>query len=639
LTVAPWVGDDAATPFDVPVQQGIDELMRSHWMLRVLGAALPAAAIAAATTTAAAQTTTATNQSLALDRFTPAPAGDRMFGVESPFVAGDLTPHIMLLADYAHDPLVLRTVSTNASDGAVVSSQLFFHLNGSLALWNRLNVNLDVPVALFQAGGATAGGDTFPAPSKVQFGDLRLGLRVRLFGEYWDPFQIAIGGYVWFPTGAKGSSTNDSYVSDGTFRGRPEAIIGGHTDRIVYSGSLGFDIRGGQSFPQGGTGFTSVSQGTMFDFGAGLGFLFLDSRHLQIGPELYGGLTLSNVQKRTTNAELLLDVRYRIISPLEIAVGAGPGLSSGIGTPDFRGVLSLAYTPEPQRDRDHDGILDKDDACPDVPGVPDPDPKKNGCPKPLDRDGDGIPDVDDACPDVPGVASPDPKKNGCPIPPDRDHDGIPDAEDACPDVPGVADPDPKKNGCPPDRDGDGIPDAEDACPDVPGVRTDDPKTNGCPLDSDGDGIPDSEDACPFEKGPRDPDPKKNGCPRVHVTEAEVVILEQVQFDTGKATIKHASDGLLDEVAGVLKGHPELLKLEVQGHTDSRGSRPMNKRLSQDRADAVMKALFGRGIEKKRLTAKGYGPDVPIGDNNTDEGRQKNRRVQFTIVEKKPKAQK
>src|ERR1700679_2109033 len=101
--------------FDVPVHQGIDELMRSHWMLRVLGAALPAAAILAATTTAAAQNTTATatQQSLALDRFNPAPAGDRMFGVESPFVAGELTPHIMLLADYAHNPLVLRTVSTN----------------------------------------------------------------------------------------------------------------------------------------------------------------------------------------------------------------------------------------------------------------------------------------------------------------------------------------------------------------------------------------------------------------------------------------------------------------------------------------------------------------------------------------------
>ena len=75
---------------------------------------------------------------------------------------------------------------------------------------------------------------------------------------------------------------------------------------------------------------------------------------------------------------------------------------------------------------------------------------------------------------------------------------------------------------------------------------------------------------------------------------------------------------------------------MQGHTDTRGVAAQNKTLSQARADAVMKALVKRGIAKGRLTAKGYGQDVPIADNNTDEGRQKNRRVQFTIVEKQPK---
>jgi outer membrane protein OmpA-like peptidoglycan-associated protein len=110
------------------------------------------------------------------------------------------------------------------------------------------------------------------------------------------------------------------------------------------------------------------------------------------------------------------------------------------------------------------------------------DPKTNGCPPaPPDRDQDGIVDAEDACPDVPGVKTDDPKTNGCP--PDRDHDGIVDAEDACPDTPGVKTDDPKTNGCPPpppDRDKDGIADADDACPDVPGEKTDDPKTNGCP---------------------------------------------------------------------------------------------------------------------------------------------------------------
>jgi outer membrane protein OmpA-like peptidoglycan-associated protein len=350
----------------------------------------------------------------------------------------------------------------------------------------------------------------------------------------------------------------------------------------------------------------------MFRWGAGVGVLLLENRHLQIGPEASGEIEFRDITQRTTNAEVLGDIRYRFLRDFEAALGAGPGLTTGVGTPDFRGVFSVAYTPEQKRpvaDRDGDGIPDAEDACPDVPGVSDPDPAKNGCPPPTppaDRDGDGIPDAEDACPDTKGIRDPDPARNGCPPPPpDRDGDGIPDAVDACPDVKGVASTDPAKNGCPPDRDGDGIPDAEDACPDEP--------------------------------GPRDPDPKRNGCPRVHVTEKEVVILEQVQFDTGKATIKHESDSLLDQVALVLNQHPELTHIEVQGHTDSVGRRAMNMELSGARATAVMRALVARKVDKARITARGYGPDLPIADNKTEGGRALNRRVQFSITAKTPKA--
>ena len=125
---------------------------------------------------------------------------------------------------------------------------------------------------------------------------------------------------------------------------------------------------------------------------------------------------------------------------------------------------------------------------------------------------------------------------------------------------------------------------------------------------------------------------------VRVTDTEVIILQQVQFDTAKATIRKVSDGLLDEVAGVLKEHPEITKIEVQGHTDDRGTPAGNEKLSQDRADAVLAAMVKRGIDAGRLTAKGYGQTVPVESNKTEVGRQKNRRVQFKIVEKKPKEQ-
>ena len=572
---------------------------------------------------------------IALDRFDPAPAGDRMFGVPSPFAAGHPGVHVMVLGEYAHNPLVIARRSTGDVVGALVAHQMFLHINATLSLWHRLAINVDVPVALAQAGDSpAAAGQAYVSPSSAQFGDLRLNLRVRLFGEYHDPFQVGLGGSVWLPTGA-----GDSFVSDKKVRGLPQAIIGGRAaDRLVWSFAVGPEIRPGQTFAQ-------VQQGTMLRFGGGLGVLLGDERQIQIGPEVSAALTLESVDKRNVNVEALFDFRARFAHDFEIGLGAGPGFSAGIGTPDFRGLLMLAYTQEqkkPDPDRDGDGIADGKDACPDVKGIASEDPKKHGCPPPPpDRDEDGIADDVDACPDEPGLASEDPKKHGCPIPADRDRDGILDKVDACPDEKGLPNEDPKKHGCPPppDRDQDGIIDAEDACPDVKGVRTENPRTNGCPPDTDGDGILDVEDACPTEKGARDPDPKKNGCPVVHVIEGEIVILEQVQFDTGRSTIKKVSDKLLDKVAEVLKEHSEILRIEVQGHTDSKGLRLGNKILSQNRAKSVMKALIKRGVAKGRMTAKGYGQELPIADNATEAGRAQNRRVQFKIVEKTKKAKK
>ena len=257
---------------------------------------------------------------------------------------------------------------------------------------------------------------------------------------------------------------------------------------------------------------------------------------------------------------------------------------------------------------------------------------------PTDRDGDGIFDVSDACPDVKGPANADPTKNGCP-PADRDHDGIFDDVDACPDEAGYPNADPKKNGCPPsDRDKDKVIDDNDACPDIPGIATGDPKTNGCPPDTDGDGIRDDKDACPNEKGvPNETNPSKNGCPLVVFTEKEIEINEQVQFDVDKATIKPASDALLDEVAKVIKDHPEIKRMEVQGHTDNSGTKNHNKILSGSRSEAVRKALVKRGVKEKLLTAKGYGQENPLVENDSEANKAKNRRVQFKILEMTPVA--
>lgn len=274
------------------------------------------------------------------------------------------------------------------------------------------------------------------------------------------------------------------------------------------------------------------------------------------------------------------------------------------------------YVPPPtpkDPDRDGDGVPDRLDKCPDEPG-----PKEwEGCP---DSDGDGIPNHQDKCPTQPG-----PKENfGCPYG-DRDGDGVKDNIDRCPDVPG-----PKENdGCPwGDKDGDGVPDNIDRCPQEPG-----PKENqGCPWpDRDKDGIPDHLDKCPDVPGV----PELDGCPRpvykfVEVDKKQIRIKQKIHFKTGKAIIQPISFPILDEVAAVIKGMPKI-RVRVEGHTDNRGGKAYNKKLSQRRANSVREYLVEQGLAPFRLTSVGYGLQKPIESNKTKQGRAANRRVEFHIL--------
>ncbi|MFO0589686.1 MAG: OmpA family protein [Polyangiaceae bacterium] len=607
----------------------------------------------------------AATPALALDRFYPAPPGDRMFGVESAAVGERSVPLFSVVADYAHDPLVLQTVRTSEDRGRVIGDQLFLHLQAGVALQGRLYLSASFPVALLQDGASpTADGAVFTSPSGAAVGDLRLGLRLRIFGLEDDPFQVAIAGYLWVPTGGGAAGT---YVSDGNFRGLPRLVLGGRVGgRFLWGLNGGIDVRSSRMFG----GNNGVSQGSMARFDGGLGFLLLESRALQLGVEGSAAFLLENKTnvpiEHATNLEVLFGGKYRV-SDFEIGAGAGPGLTSGIGTPDVRALATIAFAPVSKGaagplDLDKDGIADDKDACPGVAGALRADAKVSGCP---DADADGIVDLVDACPRQKGLERQDPKKNGCPdmdtdedgLPdlrdacptvkgperddaaasgcPDTDGDGVLDQNDACPTLKGLATADERHNGCP-DADGDGIPDNVDACPDKKGAESTDAAKNGCPADTDGDGILNDKDACPEEKGDADPDAKQNGCPKaVRVTGTEIVILQEVQFDSARSSIKMVSNPLLDEVASVLKQHPEIRQLEVQGHTDDQGKADYNKRLSQDRADSVRQALVQRGIAEVRLVANGYGQEKPIADNKTIPGREKNRRVQFVILRKGP----
>lgn len=136
-------------------------------------------------------------------------------------------------------------------------------------------------------------------------------------------------------------------------------------------------------------------------------------------------------------------------------------------------------------------------------------------------------------------------------------------------------------------------------------------------------------AAPVEAEPPPPEPQK----RVEVRENKIIINEKIQFLVNSDKILEVSHSLLDEVAKVIKDHPQIKKIEVEGHASAEGSDAKNLSLSNRRAKSVLKYLTKTGgVTEGVLSAKGYGETRPIADNETEDGREKNRRVEFTITE-------
>jgi outer membrane protein OmpA-like peptidoglycan-associated protein len=565
-------------------------------------AGLVAFAILLASVPAAAQEAKGFN----LNRFDPSERGSDWFVLDSLDLRGHKRHAIGVVADYAYKPLVIYEPD-GAERAAVIKWQAFTHLGASLVLWDRVRAGFSLPILLSQfSENSHIGATTFKPATNSTIGDIRVASDVRLFGENGDPMTAALGLAVYVPTGDR-----SSYTGDGKARLTPRLQVAGDVSPFAYAARLGFNYRAQTER------FADTPMGSEVAFAVSAGVRALDNR-LLFGPELYGTTGTSSgafFSKATSPFEVLFGAHYRIASDFHLGLGVGPGVTRGLGTPLWRGAAMLEWHPayEPPAppsppDRDHDAIADGLDACPESPGIWTDEPRTNGCPPPPpDRDRDGVVDPEDACMDVPGPATQDPRTNGCPVtPPDHDGDGVLDPEDACPEQAGVATQEPQTNGCPPpppDRDGDSIIDAEDACPDHPGARSD--------------------------------DPKKSGCPVARMEGDQIRITEQVKFATGSAKLLPESDGVLDAVLEVLKKHPAISKVRIEGHTDAKGAEYANRLLSKDRAAAVAAWLVKRGIDKKRLESAGFGSSKPIDSNDTEAGRQNNRRVEFHVVLAQP----
>lgn len=278
--------------------------------------------------------------------------------------------------------------------------------------------------------------------------------------------------------------------------------------------------------------------------------------------------------------------------------------------------IGFTYFIGGARDTDKDGIKDKFDQCPDTPlgALVD----SYGCP--LDSDGDGIYDGIDQCPETPKGAFVD--IIGCPL--DSDADGIFDGLDKCPNTPLEVEVDAR--GCPFDTDGDGIPDFKDQQPDTPaGALVDE---QGVAIDSDKDGIPDGIDKCTDTRLGVKVD--EFGCPLAKPITDKMIL--NIKYAAGSVEPDEEATKVLDNLAERLKVYTDT-KIELNGYTDALGSARSNLKLSQKRAEAVMEYLRAQGIAAERMSAKGYGEDPKffIADNDTPEGRMKNRRVEVVPV--------
>ncbi len=480
--------------------------------------------------------------------------------------------------DYADDPLVEQVGDDLIP---VLDSLLTANIVAGVSILGFARLDAVFPVYGFgvdQAGTFTS------------IGDLRVEGNVPLLTIDDARPGIAIVPALWAPTG-----DSPRYLGDAGFG------FGATLAVAQEIGPIGWDLNvGGRAGPK--TDVRNVTWGGGLLGGLGVHWSIDDVG--SIAAELHatpsGGLSGAQFP-----LEVLGHARVRLPLGLTASVGGGGGITGGIGASRYRFTLGLGYSAlgtAPITDIDGDGLLGKLDQCQDRAEDKDQYQDDDGCPD-LDDDGDGFVDSKDECPrdreDIDGVADSD----GCPEV-DGDQDNVPDGSDECPTDPEDLDG---------DRDADG-------CPEID-------------IDTDGDRVGDYRDKCPYDPiRPGQNPATSDGCPRLaEITGDKIVITSKIYFAEGKSVLLPTSGPVLEAVAQIMREHPEVTDLLVEGHTDDVGNDDANYRLSEARARAVADWLIAAGIDRNRFAAKGYGETRPLEPNVSDDSRARNRRVEFTIV--------
>ncbi|HLL03803.1 MAG TPA: Ig-like domain-containing protein [Myxococcaceae bacterium] len=553
---------------------------------------------------ASAQGVAPGSQGIDVQQYKPGPGLRDVLGLHSAQVGRHLNWNVGLSFNYAKDPLNFLNPRTDTFTYEIIKNQFTFDLMGAVALYERFELGVGLPITSQGSGSGLASAPGFAGGvDATGVGDLRLVPKATLLTTEGG-LNLGLALPLILPTSGGKDFLGRSGVAAAP-RIIGEWVSEGGT-RVLAN--VGFNFQPKEQL-------YNLNVGNEFAYGIGTEVPFQLGHHrLAAEASLLGALGLKQTNAEERPLELLGALKYHFSDAVAAHLGGGPGLTRGYGTPGFRMFAGVIWT---QAERVIPTRVEPPPlpVCPrgpeDVDGFEDGD----GCADP-DNDGDGLRDEQDRCPNEPETKNSFEDEDGCP--------------DELPPPPPV------------DTDGDGLTDDEDRCPgeaeDLDGFQD----TDGCAdTDNDKDSVADTADKCPAEPETINGVDDADGCPdkgkvKVLVEGEKIVILDKVYFATGKDVILARSFSLLRQVAAVLRANPHITRVRVEGHTDNQGADAANQALSQRRADSVRKRLIEQeGIAPERLEAVGYGETKPVDKNETAKGRENNRRVEFLILETKP----
>lgn len=539
------------------------------------------------------------------------------------------------LLHYTHQPLVYKY--DDGSTVGLVSNIVQADLMAGFS-FDRFRIGLDLPVYLFAESEALA--------STAGLGDVALDGKITVLdGDA--PLGLAVQGRVGFPTGVR-------KIPLGSPKTSWEAAVvldKGLSDRFFLMANLGY--RGG---PRADLENVLINDFFVWRAAGALAFTDASGAALEFAGDVpfTGTNTLAGMP-----IEGLLSAYAKIAPSLKLRGGAGMGLTKGVTAPDFRIILGFAWEAEKDLDLDNDGILDKDDACVDVAEDIDNEFDTDGCPEDIGSvliqvvDEEGRP-IEATQTKIPGTEFSGGDKLAAELP-SGEYSMSASAEGY---EPGevqfsVADPDVdkvvrlvlKKVAIPMGKLIVEVRDAQGNTPEDVVIKIDGARYSKAPYELDM--APGSYPVGVSANGYRVVEQQTASvvdeqtttvtflleAAQAKVTGDRIDLRDSVYFDTNKAKIQERSFGLLKDVVGILAEHPELTKIRIEGHTDSRGSATYNKDLSQRRATAVKQYLIDNGVAEARLEALGYGEEKPLDTRENAEAWDKNRRVDFFVAER------